>query len=53
MTETASQEKRAQGINARIRKMQEIRRRCRELLKDGSSATEHGDFLYDENGLPK
>ncbi len=23
------------------------------MLRDGPSAIEHGDFLYDENGLPK
>ena len=27
--------------------------RCAALLRPGPSATEHGDFLYDERGLPK
>ena len=40
------------GVEARIRKLRAIRKRCRGLLKDGPSAVEHGDFLYDENGLP-
>ena len=31
--------------------MRAIRKRSRALLKDGPSAVEHGDFLYDENGL--
>ena len=26
--------------------------RCAALLKPGPSATEHGDLLYDERGLP-
>lgn len=53
MTETAKHENSTPEIEARIRKIQVIRRRCRDLLRDGLSATEHGDFLYDENGLPK
>ena len=45
-------ERRERGVEARIRKLRAIRERCRGLLKDGPSAVEHGDFLYDENGLP-
>ena len=45
-------ERRERGVEARIRKLRAIRKRCRGLLKDGPSAVEHGDFLYDENGLP-
>ena len=51
MTERTEQEDR--HIEVRLRKMRAIRKRCRGLLKDGPSAVEHGDFLYDENGLPK
>ena len=38
------------------RKLEEIRKRCAILMKnakDGPSAVEIGDWLYDENGLPK
>ena len=45
-------ERRERSIEARIRQLRAIRERCRSLLKDGPSAVEHGDFLYDENGLP-
>ena len=40
----------------RLKKMEEVRKRFSELLKDakdGPSAVEIGDWLYDENGLPK
>ena len=33
--------------------MRAIAERCAKLLRDGPSAVEHGDFLYDERGLPK
>ena len=31
----------------------EIGQSCAPLMGPGPSATEHGDFLYDEQGLPK
>ena len=40
----------------RFQKLEEIRKRCAILMKDakdGPSAVEIGDWLYDENGLPK
>ena len=37
----------------RAQKLIEIGKRCARLLKDGPSAVEHGDWLYDKNGLPK
>ena len=42
-----------QGVETRIRRLRAIRKRCARLLKTGGpSAVEHGDLLYDENGLP-
>ena len=40
-------------IAEKIRNMRAISKRCAALLRDGPSAVEHGDFLYDEHGLPK
>ena len=40
-------------IEERTRKMHETAKRCATLLREGPSAVEHGDFLYDERGLPK
>lgn len=53
LRERLERERRERTVEARIRKMRAIRKRCRSLLRDGPSAVEHGDFLYDENGLPK
>ncbi len=40
-------------VEARIQELHEIGQRCAAQLCDGPSAVEHGDFLYDERGLPK
>ena len=37
----------------RVKELHAIGQHCASLLRDGPSAVEHGDFLYDENGLPK
>ena len=52
LKERLERERRERGVEARILKLRAIRKRCRGLLKDGPSAIEHGDLLYDENGLP-
>ena len=36
----------------RLRRMRAISKRVAKLLRPGPSAVEHGDFLYDERGLP-
>ena len=40
-------------IAERLRRMREISKRVSSRLKPGPSAVEHGDFLYDEHGLPR
>ena len=41
------------AVTTRIQRLRAIRKRCARLLKaGGTSAVEHGDLLYDENGLP-
>ena len=37
----------------RVKELHAIGQHCASLLRDGPSAVEHSDFLYDENGLPK
>ena len=36
-----------------VEEMLAFGRETAAMLRDGPSAVEHGDFLYDENGLPK
>ncbi len=44
---------RQRTIQERIRKIRAISERTAKMLQPGPSAAEHGDFLYDEYGLPK
>ena len=52
LRERLERERRERSVEVRIQKLRAIRKRCRSLLKDEPSTVEHGDFLYDENGLP-
>ena len=53
LRERLERERRERSIEARTRELHAIGQRCASLLLDGPSAIEHGDFLYDERGLPK
>ena len=44
---------RQREIAERLKSIREISKRVSSRLGPGPSAVEHGDFLYDENGLPK
>ncbi|MDE2659365.1 MAG: type II toxin-antitoxin system VapB family antitoxin [Acidobacteriota bacterium] len=45
--------RREQTVEARMRDTEAIARRCAELMGPGPGSTDHGDWLYDERGLPK
>lgn len=54
--ERLERELRNRNVEARLRELRAISERCGRLLRDappGPSAVDHGDLLYDENGLPK
>ena len=40
-------------VEQRLQSMRTISKRTARMLRDGLSAVEHGDLLYDERGLPK
>lgn len=44
---------RSRSVEARMQAIEAIAHRCSKLLRDGPSAVEHGDYLYDEHGAPK
>ena len=44
---------RQREIAERLKRMRAISKRIAKHLRPGPSAVEHGDWLYDENGLPK
>ena len=45
--------RREQTVEARMRDTEAIARRCAELMGPGPGSMDHGDWLYDERGLPK
>ena len=53
LRERLEREKRVRDAEALLQDLKAIASRCAANLRDGPSAIEHGDFLYDERGLPK
>ena len=53
LRERLEREKRKQDKDALLRDIRTIAERCARDLQPGPSAVEHGDFLYDERGLPR
>ena len=53
LRERLERERHERSVEVRVQKLRTIATRCAELLGPGPSATEHGDVLYDERGLPK
>ena len=53
LRERLEREKRERSAEALVREMRAIGQRCAKLMGPGPSAIEHGDLLYDEQGLPK
>ena len=53
LKERLEREKSERSAEARVQRLLAIGKRCAGMLGDGASAVEHGDFLYDERGLPK
>jgi len=52
LRERLVREKRRRGLDAGIDDLMAIGRRCAKSLAPGPSATEHGNLLYDDRGLP-
>ncbi len=53
LRERLAREERRHDLDARVEELLAIGRRCAESLQPGPSATEHGDLLYDDRGLPR
>jgi len=53
LKERLEREQRRRDADALMRDLRAIGERCAARLKPGPSAIEHGDYLYDEHGLPK
>ena len=53
LRERLEREKRQRSAEALTRELHAIGQRCASLLRPGPAAVEHGNLLYDEQGLPK
>ena len=53
LRERLQRENHKRNAEVRVQELRGIAERCARLLGPGPSAVEHGDFLYDENGLPR
>ena len=53
LRERLEREKRLRNAQALTRELHTIGQRCASLLRPGPAAVEHGNLLYDEQGLPK
>ena len=53
LRERLHRERRSRGAARRLRDMRGIAERCSRLLGPGPAAVDHGDLLYDEQGLPR
>ncbi len=53
LRERLERERRARDIEERRRAIRAIAERFAKHMGPGPSAVEHGDFLYDEKGLPR
>ena len=53
LRERLEREQKRRDADALIRDMRAIAKRCAAKLGPGPAAVEHGDYLYDERGLPK
>lgn len=54
LSERLARERKLHSVEAKVQRALAIADRCARLVRDGGpSAIEHGEFLYDEQGLPK
>ena len=53
LKERLERERREQSVESRARELIAIGQRCANLLREGPSASEHGKYLYDADGLPR
>ena len=53
LRERLERERSERSAQATVRRLLAIGERCADMMGDGPSAVEHGDLLYDDQGLPK
>lgn len=53
LRERLERERKQRDVDTLVQDLRAIAHRCASTLGDGPYSIEHGDFLYDEQGLPK
>ncbi|MCY4068086.1 MAG: type II toxin-antitoxin system VapB family antitoxin [Acidimicrobiaceae bacterium] len=53
LQERLHRERSERDAQEKVQRILAIGERCAAMMGDGPSAVEHGDLLYDEQGLPK
>ena len=53
ITQRLERERRIRSVESRADELSAIGQHCSSLLRDGPRATDHGDYLYGESGLPE
>lgn len=53
LRERLEHERRRRGMEARTRELRAIAERCAQLMGPEFAATDHGELLHDDLGLPK
>ncbi len=53
LRERLQRERNQRNAQATVQRLLAIGERCADMLGDGPSAVEHGELLYDDQGLPK
>lgn len=53
LRERLERERRQRGANDLAKDLHAIGQRCSRLLEPGPAAVDHGDVLYDDEGLPR
>ena len=53
LEERLERERHERSVEARLQEMRSISNRCAKLLREAGPPVDHGEYLYDDRGLPR
>ena len=53
LEERLERERHERSVEARLQEMRAISNRCAKLLREAGPPVDHGEYLYDDRGLPR
>ena len=53
LEERLERERHERSVEARLQEMRAISNRCAKLLQEAGPPVDHGEYLYDDRGLPR